>query len=119
MLLKGIVCFFICSPASCHAHELNTPGGNIWTTACLYFSLTDFFFIVGVGFKIISFSCEESELFVRTYLRACGLGLTNIFQTTQQKDKLGWGGKKSLLHDLKTLAEALVNERDSVLSEVL
>lgn len=36
--------------------------------------------------------CEESELFVRTYLRARGLGLTNIFQTTQQKDKLGRGG---------------------------
>lgn len=55
----------------------------------------------------------ESELFVRTYLRACGLGLTNIFQTTQQKDKLGGGGgvEKKLLHDLKTLAEALANER--------
>lgn len=57
--------------------------------------------------------CEESELFVRTYLRARGLGLTNIFQTTQQKDKLGRGGhvEKNLLHDLKTLAEALADER--------
>lgn len=39
------------------------------------------------------------ELFVRTYLRACGLGLTNIFQTAQQKDKLGRGGTVAYLQN--------------------
>ena len=54
----------------------------------------DIFFLVVVGFNIIScfFLRRICELFVRTYLRARGLGLTNIFQTTQQKDKLGGGG---------------------------